>query len=194
MVVKPEVGEMSVRRLAAGRNERSVSKFLRKLDDLLKDSSLAEPRSGIEEVGKKTSANIERLKAKVDSARLFISEVEKMKAQGLLDEQTANAESLPANTVLSLAAMLESAAQRAKLAENSYPLRRVNIAVQVLAGHIELPLISATRYPKDDARLKDSMIQSRHSQALSVHEDVCKALEGVIEVLGITTPESPRLS
>jgi hypothetical protein len=185
---------VSVRRLAAGRNERSVSRFLRRLDDLLKDKSLAESRQGVEDAKKRTSVNVERMKAKVESARLFISEVEKMKAQGLLDEQAAKAELLPANTVMSLADMLESAFERAKGAENSYPLRRVNIAVQILAGHISLPLISGTRYPKDDARLKESMMRSRQSQALSVHEDVCKALEGVVDSLGIAVPAAPSLS
>ncbi|MFH0885159.1 MAG: hypothetical protein V1861_05615 [Candidatus Micrarchaeota archaeon] len=185
---------MSVRKLAAGRNEASVGRFLRRLDDILRDSSLAEPRKGFDEISQRTRANVGRLKNKVESVRSFISDVEKMKETGLLDEAAANAESLPARTVLSLASMLESAFERAKLADSSYPLKRVNIAVQVLAGHISLPLVSGTRYPADDARLKESLIQSRQSQAVSVHEDVCRALEGIVEVLGITIPEVPRLS
>ena len=192
--MKQGVGAVSVRKLAAGRNEASAGKFLGKLNEMLRDSCLSEPSTKIDEVSRRTSGNIARLKAKVESARLFISEVEKMKADGLLDEQAAKAESLPARTVVSLADMLESAYDKAKLAKNSYPLKRVNIAVQVLAGNISTSIISGTRYPKDDARLKDSMMQSRQSQAASVHEDVCRALDDIVKDLGIAIPASPSLS
>jgi len=185
---------VSVRKLAAGRNEASAGRFLGKLNEMLRDSCLSEPSTKIDEVSRRTSGNIARLKAKIESARTFLSEVEKMKADGLLDEQAAKAESLPARTVITLADMLESAYDKAKLAKNSYPLKRVNIAVQVLSGNISTSLISGTRYPKDDARLKDSLMLSRQSQAASVHEDVCRALDDVAKELGIAIPASPSLS
>lgn len=185
---------MSVRRLAVGRNEASVNKFLGKLNKLIRDRSLEEPKAGLDDAKTRAGEILKRMQQKVVEAKAFISEIEAMKASGKLDEETAKAEALPANTVVRLGDLLESACSKAVSLDDTYTIGRVNISMSVLAGMVSSSLVSRTRYPANDTRLRESMMLGRESQAVSVHVDVCKALDEVAPALGISIPEAPCLS
>jgi hypothetical protein len=185
---------MSVRKLAAQRNEASYGRFVRRLNSIIRDESRNEPMRGFGELLARANANLAKLKEKAAQANAFLAEVEERRRSGLLDERTAKAESLPCMSVMALASLLEDAHARAKLADNTHPLKRVNIAIQVLSGNVGLPMLSPVRYPESDDALKESLVQSRLRQACSVHEDVCRALDGVEAELKLTLPGSPSLS
>ncbi len=188
------VGVMSVRKLAAERNEASFGRFVRRLNSIIREESRSEPMRGFDELCSRTETNLEKMRGKVREAKVFLATVEQRREGGLLDAPSAKAESLPCRTILAMASMLETAFREAKAADNTLPMKRVNIAIQVLSGAVSLSLITPVRYPESDDGLKESLMQSRLRQASSVHEDVCKALDGVEQALGLTLPGSPSLS
>ncbi len=183
-----QVGGMSVRRLAAARNAASAASFTRKMNDLMRQQSLDEPMRGFEEIRGRASANIAALEGGLEKARRFILDVKERREAGLLDAQTAAAEALPAQTVVELAASLRVLFERACGANNTYPLKRVNIAAQVLAGNINNSLLSAVRYPESEHDIRDALIRERKEQAGAISEDVRESLDGVDAELSVPMP------
>jgi AcrR family transcriptional regulator len=174
--------------MAAIRNATSVTDFKDALTKRMLEQVRAEPTRGFEELRQRARTDMACLTEKLGPIRAFIADVPERQAAGLLNGRTEKAERLPAETILSIATELESALANASEADNTYPLRRVHIAIGVLTGFISPRVNTPVTYPESDSDHVEGLIRSRVEQAESIIHDVREALDTGNSGIALSTP------
>jgi hypothetical protein len=164
---------------------------------MLREADSSETHMGVGLAYERASLSMAALRGNLVLVRAFVSALETNKARNELRETIADAETLPAKTVLALADSLSGALKTSEAWSETvspYPLRKLNIAINTLAGLITRDVFTSMRYPSGDETTTLQLMRSREAQAINIHNDVAEAVADVADALGIALPEPPALS
>jgi hypothetical protein len=173
--------------LAEKRNAQSVDQTVAKLSSMLRELCSREPHRGHELLVEKALSNLGRLRAKVREANAVVSDVER--ERGSLDLLTVKAETAAARMLLDTIPPLEMMYVAAQKADNTYPLKCLVIATEILAGSVEDDLFRRTRYPDSEPDLKRALAVSKIARVHDIQSSVIVALDGTNDALGIVFPD-----
>jgi hypothetical protein len=81
--------------------------------------------------------------------------------------------------------------EAAKGADNTYPLKCIMIAAEILVSNIDDNLLRETRYPKTDLLLRNHMAETKIARTLELHASVIEALNDTHEQLGVRFQQPP---
>jgi hypothetical protein len=174
---------------AARRNAANTAKAVEKLDRMLRNASLSEPRMGFKDLVRRTKATLERLGQRTEQAREIMGHVEQKRREGRLADEALVAETLAPCLVVAFHESFTEMFGLAERDEDAYSLQRVNIAASVLLGQIDSSnLMAEGNYPKSEQQVSDALVESKILRAKAAWLDVYQALDSVHEKLNVQIP------
>lgn len=176
----------TAREIAVQRNARSVDGMLKRLHEFMKQESIEEPMKGFPELVTRAKANLVKLDAAMEEAEMALRKIDDKHDAGHLDRATYEAETSGARTVIRTGAFLSSLFLVAEKADNTYPLKCLVIATEVLLSGVDSNLLRETRYPRNEFDLRRKLIEAKLAHAQDIQASVLKALDGTHERLGLT--------
>jgi hypothetical protein len=149
-----------------------------------------DPISAFTKFATGTSDKLERLDAKMKSARAAIAKATERKSSGELGDSTYYAETVAARMLISLQASLNAVYTAAKPSKDIFAVRRVGVVADKLAAVAD-ELLMEMHYPHDDS-LKQTLVEQNVKMARDAHADAVSSLQGVHDALGIQMAGFPE--
>ncbi len=174
---------------AASRNAEAMSRFHRQMADRARGRKSDRPRR-LKVYRARVQSELLKLIPEVEKARGFLQKVDQRKDSGELDDVTAEAESLPALTVVGLASFLEVLYDQASEIGDNFALSRVNVAADSLRSRLERGLLREREYPEEQEGKEESIRQALLSASM-VYNEILEILDSTPQSLGVPVPECP---
>ncbi len=174
----------------SGSNSVNVRAFVTELAERERSREFKDPISAFTKFATGTSDKLERLDAKMKSARAAIAKATERKSSGELGDSTYYAETVAARMLISLQASLNAVYTAAKPSKDIFAVRRVGVVADKLAAVAD-ELLMEMHYPHDDS-LKQTLVEQNVKMARDAHADAVSSLQGVHDALGIQMAGFPE--